>query len=211
MAAGISHEVRNPLTTVKGFLQVLAKKSAYAGDRQVIELMISEIDRANDIISQFLSVAKAAPGEAKMADLNAIIANLYPLLENICLEHGKTLVLCTDRALPFLPLNEKEIRQLLLNLVNNALDAMKTQGCRVTVGTVALSRREIVLFVKDEGTGIPADIVDKIGTPFLTTKDSGTGLGLATCHAIARRNNAAIDFTTAGSGTTFSVRFRLSR
>ncbi len=211
MAAGISHEVRNPLTTVKGFLQVLAKKSAYAGDRQVIELMISEIDRANDIISQFLSVAKAAPGEAKLADLNAIIANLYPLLENICLEHGKTLVLCTDQALPFLPLNEKEIRQLLLNLVNNALDAMKTQGCRVTVGTVALSRREIVLFVKDEGTGIPADIIDKIGTPFLTTKDSGTGLGLATCYAIARRNNAAIDFTTAGSGTTFSVRFRLSR
>lgn len=209
MAAGISHEVRNPLTTIKGFLQVLGRKSAYAGDKDVIELMLSEIDRATGIISQFLSVAKATPDDAKMADLNATIANLCPLLENICLEHGKDLALCTDPGIPRLLLNEKEIRQLLLNLVNNALDAMETQGRQITVGTIALSRREIVLFVKDEGAGIPADIIGKIGTPFPTTKDSGTGLGLATCYAIARRNNAAIEFSTSPAGTTFTVRFKI--
>ncbi|MDT8901547.1 PAS domain-containing protein [Anaeroselena agilis] len=211
MAAGISHEVRNPLTTVKGFLQLLARKPSYAGDKDVLELMISEIDRATGIITQFLSVAKTTPGEAVVADLNAIIANLHPLLESACLEHGKNLVLCTDQAIPTQLVNEKEIRQLLLNLVNNAIEAMQTKGRQVTVGTVRLSRREAALFVRDEGTGIPADITAKIGTPFMTTKDKGTGLGLATCYAIARRNNASVEFTTSPAGTTFSVRFKAGR
>jgi len=98
---------------------------------------------------------------------------------------------------------------LLLNLVTNALDAMRDRGRHVTVGTLSVSRREAALYVKDEGPGIPADIIGKIGTPFLTTKDNGTGLGLATCYAIARRNNAAIDFTTSPAGTTFYVRFKI--
>ncbi len=144
-----------------------------------------------------------------MADLNVIIANIYPLLENACLEHGKNLVFTADPAIPPLLVNEKEIRQLLLNLVTNALDAMRDRGRHVTVGTLSVSRREAALYVKDEGPGIPADIIGKIGTPFLTTKDNGTGLGLATCYAIARRNNAAIDFTTSPAGTTFYVRFKI--
>lgn len=209
MAAGISHEVRNPLTTVKGYLQVLVRKAAYGDDKNVIELMISEIDRATDIIAQFLSVAKAAPGEAEAANLNTIIANLFPLLENACLEHGKTLVVHTDESVPPLPVNKNEIKQLLLNLVNNAIDAMQAKGRLVTIGTFMPASHEVTLYVSDEGEGIPAEIAAKIGTPFLTTKANGTGLGLATCYAIARRNNAAVDFTTSPDGTTFSVRFGL--
>ncbi|MFB7142642.1 ATP-binding protein [Gottfriedia sp. NPDC056225] len=98
-----------------------------------------------------------------------------------------------------------EIRQLLLNLVNDFFDAMER---RKTVSIHTYSEDDkIIMSIKDEGNGIPTEIIDRISTPFVTTKENGTGLGLAICFAISKRNNATIDFTTSGNGTKFNIRF----
>ncbi len=206
MAAGIGHEIRNPMTTVRGFLQLMQGRDKYAGDKKFFDLMIDELDRANSIITEFLSLAKNKAVVLKEQDLNSIIKNIYPLIEadatvsdkNINKELGE---------IPLLFLDEKEIRQLILNLVRNGFEAMSSGG-KLTLRTF-IDGEEAVLAVQDEGTGIALDILEKIGTPFFTTKENGTGLGLAVCYSIAARHEAVIKVDTAATGTTFSVRFKL--
>ena len=106
---------------------------------------------------------------------------------------------------PDLLMDDKEIRQLVLNLVRNGLDV--TPSSEYLSIKTYVDGGEVVLSVKDCGNGIPSDILDKIGTPFFTTKEYGTGLGLATCYSIANRHNASIQIDTGPGGTTFFVRF----
>jgi signal transduction histidine kinase len=103
-------------------------------------------------------------------------------------------------------LDEKEIRQLILNLVRNGLEAMPV-GKKLTISTY-MEKGEVVLAVQDEGGGIGSEMLDKLGTPFFTTKEYGTGLGLAVCYSIAARHNAWIEVDTGPGGTTFYVRFK---
>jgi len=204
MAAGIGHEVRNPMTTVRGFLQFLGKKERHAGDREIFELMIEELDRANSIISEFLSLARNKAVNLEKKDLNKILKVILPLLQADGLVTDKYVHLKT-RKTPRLLIDEKEIRQLVLNLVHNGLQAMEP-GKTLTLETF-VDEDDVVLAVKDQGSGIPGEIIDKIGTPFFTTKDTGTGLGLAICFSIVARHNARMDYETSTEGTTFYVHF----
>ena len=206
MAAGIGQEIRNPLTTVRGFLQMLISKEdcqEYCGH---LELMLQEIDRANAIITDFLSLAKAKPSESRRGNLNTIIGILLPLLEAGAILYHKTIK--TELGdIPDIPLDDKDIRQLILNLVRNGLDAMPPRGT-LTIRTVARGK-EVLLSVQDQGKGIPPDVSDKLGTPFFTTKEYGVGLGLAVCYSIAARHNATINFESNPTGTVFHVRFKI--
>jgi len=204
MAAGIGHEVRNPLTVVRGFLQLLSSKEKYCEDKGYFSVMISELDRANAIITDFLSVARCAPSELALANLNEIVNDLYPLLQAGACNIDQDIVF-NPRPVADLYLNKKEIQQLLLNLVRNAIEAMPQRG-KVTITTFN-DGREVVLAIKDEGSGIDQTIIDKLGTPFFTTKAQGTGMGLTTCYNIAKRNNARIEVESGPGGTTFFVRF----
>lgn len=205
MAAGIGHEIRNPMTTVRGFLQLMEEKERYAQDREYFKLMLSELDRANSIIAEFLSLAKKKAVDLKENNLNSIIESLFPLIQADALVTDKNIERDL-RDIPVLLLDEKEIRQLILNLVRNGLEAMPPGG-KLMIRTVT-DGGEAVLAVQDEGPGIADEILGKIGTPFFTTKDTGTGLGLAVCHSIAARHKARIDLKTTPEGTTFYVRFR---
>lgn len=207
MAAGIGHEIRNPMTTVRGFLQLMEEKERYAQDREFLQLMLSELDRANSIISDFLSLAKNKAADLREQNLNAIIENLSPLIQADAMVADKNIEKDLGD-IPALLLDEKEIRQLILNLVRNGLEAM-TAGGKLTIRTM-VDREEAVMAVQDEGPGIEDEVLRKIGTPFFTTKDTGTGLGLAVCNSIAARHNARIDVETTPQGATFYVRFRLS-
>jgi len=204
MAAGIGHEIRNPMTTVRGFLQMIDRKKELAIYKDYFNLMISELDRANSIITEFLSMAKNKPVDLKLHNLNYIVQTLFPLIQADALNADKYIE--TDLAeTPDLLMDEKEIRQLILNLVRNGLEAMPAGGkltlCTSTDGDTA------VLSVRDQGSGIEPQVLEKIGTPFFTTKDNGTGLGLAVCYSIAARHNAVIDIETDPRGTTVFVRF----
>lgn len=204
MAAGIGHEVRNPMTSVRGFLQLLANKEPDPKKLEYYDIMVEELDRANSIITEFLSLAKDRAVKLKPTSLNIIINSLYPLLSTDAINQDKRIKL-QKSDIPNVPLNEKEIRQLIINLVKNGLDAMSSGGV-LTIGTFT-ENDEVVLFIEDEGTGIKPEIYDKLGTPFVTTKCHGTGLGLSVCYSIADKHNAKIDFKTGSAGTTFFVRF----
>ncbi|MDF9408828.1 PAS domain S-box protein [Pelotomaculum isophthalicicum JI] len=204
MAAGIGHEIRNPMTTIKGFLQLLRIKDKYVQDREHFDLMISELDRANSIITEYLSLARNRAVELKEQNLNSIINNLFPLITADALITDKNIVKELGE-IPDLFLNEKEIRQMILNLVRNGLEAMSSGG-NLTIKTFT-DGDEVIIAVQDQGKGIEPEVLEKIGTPFFTTKDSGTGLGLSVCYSIASRHNARIDIKTGLGGTTFYVRF----
>lgn len=205
MAAGIAHEIRNPMTTVKGFLQIIRSKQI-AEFSTHIDLMLTELDRANDIITEFLTLAKTKMTHQKQQSLNDIIQALHPLIQAEALLFGKQIVM-ELRSCPPLLLDEKEVRQLILNIVLNGLEAMQSGGI-LTISTF-VENNEVVMSISDQGGGIKEEWLDKLGTPFFTTKETGTGLGLAVCYSVAARHNAVIDVKTGPEGTTFYVRFPL--
>lgn len=205
MAAGIGHEIRNPMTTVRGFLQMLSEKADCARYADYFSLMIEELDRANSIITEFLSLAKNKAVEFKTQDLNRIIKVIMPLISADAMVTDNDIEVELGDV-PKLLLDEKEIRQLLLNLVRNGLEAMSPGGS-LAIKTFC-EGGEVVLAVTDHGKGIGPDVLEKIGTPFYTTKENGTGLGLAVCYSIAARHKAAVTVDTGPTGTTFYVRFR---
>lgn len=200
MAASIGHEIRNPMTSVRGFLQMFENK--YSEDKEFLNLMIEELDRANAIITEFLSLAKNKIVELMPENLNLILSNILPLLQATATIQDKTIKLQMDKV-PVLLLDKKEINQLVLNLVNNGLDAMPP-GRTIIIRTFT-EGNHAVLSIRDQGTGISRDVLDKLGTPFFTTKEKGTGLGLAVCYGIVARHNGTVDIETGSSGTTVSV------
>lgn len=205
MAAGIAHEIRNPITTVRGYLQLSGGKQEHASQRSTFELLISELDRANSIITEFLSLARNQPTNMKYQNLNNLINNLYPMLEANAYNQNKIIEFIPGE-IPDIQLNTKEILQMVLNLCHNGLESMKEQT-RLTIRTFA-NNGTVVMSIQDEGCGIEIEDVAKLGTPFFTTKESGTGLGLAMCYNIAAVHNATIDVDTGPQGTTFFVRFK---
>lgn len=205
MAASIGHEVRNPMTTVRGFLQFLGKKEQLQPYKNNFDLMIDEIDRANSIITEFLSLAKNRAMDFKENNLNKVISDIFPLLQASVLEHNCKIDLDLKN-IPNNVVDERSIRQLIMNMVRNAIEAMP-QGGTILISTY-YSADKIVLSIKDNGIGITKDLLDKLGTPFFTTKESGTGLGLAVCYRIANRHNAAVlVHSEQGKGTNFSIEF----
>lgn len=128
MAAGISHEVRNPMTTVRGFLQMLSEKQDCAKYRSYFELMIEELDRANSIIAEFLSIGKSTPSVLKRKNLNSIIKAIIPLIQADAVGQDKYVEVETSD-IPDIMLYGREIRQVILNLCRNGLDAMSRGKC----------------------------------------------------------------------------------
>jgi len=206
MAASMSHEVRNPMTTVRGFLQLLAKKECNGKYVKYYELMLSELDRANDILNEYLSVARPRDPDFKMQDLNKILISLRPLLQADAYKMGKVIAFDLGTISEKL-LDGGEIRQLILNLCRNGLEAMIDGGKILRIATF-LQGDEVILSITDEGSGINEDMIEKLGTPFLSTKDKGTGLGLAVCYGIVAKHKATIEVSTSPEGTIFIVKFR---
>jgi two-component system, sporulation sensor kinase E len=204
LAAGIGHEIRNPMTTVRGYLQLLGAKPGYEAQRPTFDMMISELDRANSIITEFLSLAQPKQTKLQSQNLNNILNNLYPLLEADTFTQNKQICFIPGD-IPNLDLNGKEISQLVLNLARNGLEAMQERGC-LTVKSY-LKDNNVVLAIEDEGCGISPENISKVGTPFFTTKDNGTGLGMAICYKIAESHNAKIHIDSSSKGTTFLIFF----
>ncbi|EIW18347.1 MULTISPECIES: PAS domain-containing sensor histidine kinase [Pelosinus] len=208
MAAGIAHEVRNPMAAVRGYLQFLSLKDVGVKYSEQFKTMIEEIDNANAIIKEFLALAKDCTIDLNRIDLNSIIEAVFPLLLADARMIDKDIV-TNLQPLPMLLLDEKQIRQLLFNLVRNGQDAMMMKSHGVVTISTSVRNQEVVLAIKDEGAGISQHVIDKIGIPFITTKDTGTGLGLAICYSIAQRHNARIEFVTSTHGTIFYVSFTI--
>lgn len=207
MAASVAHEIRNPMTTVRGYLQLLMNKKEFSLYLDRFELMIQELDRTNSIIREYLCMAKEKRSDLKKCCLNSIIKSLMPLIQAEAIASSADIAQDLSE-IPDLQLDEDEIRQLLLNLVRNGLEAMPTGG-RLNICTF-MDKGKVILSVSDKGPGIPDHILNNLGKPFLTTKDNGTGLGLPMCYRIAQRHQADIQVKTSDQGTTFFIRFNIA-
>jgi len=203
MAAGIAHEIRNPMTTIRGFLQMSKKSESM--EPAYIDIMLEELNRAGDIITEFLSLAKNKVTHLETKNLNDIIASMKPLIQAEATLAGKHFHVHYGTVAD-LQLDEKEIRQLILNMAMNGLEALSSGGA-VTISTYAEAGGAVVLRIEDQGDGIPAEHLEKLGTPFFTTKEKGTGLGLAVCYSIAARHQATIDVNSGKEGTVFLIKF----
>lgn len=206
MAAGIAHEIRNPMTSVRGFLQ-MSKGNGNILSSECIDLLVCELDRANAIITEFLTLAKNKKTAKNLQHLNSIVEALFPLIQAEALLTDKRVELELGEC-PELYLDEKEIRQVILNIALNGLEAMSSGG-GLTIKTYVVNNA-VVLEIRDQGCGITEEFLEHIGTPFFTTKEGGTGLGLAVCYSIANRHHAVIDVETSKQGTAFLIRFRLN-
>lgn len=204
LASVISHEVRNPMTTVKGFLQLLYNRIDNKTYKEYFEIMIEEMDRVNSILQEFNTIGKNKESVRCRDNLNSIIKCLIPLLEADAVHQGK-MIKFNLKKIPDLLIDANEIRQLILNLIRNGLESMDQNG-RVLVKTFTRDDK-VILAVQDQGGGIDPENMEKLGTPFFSTKEAGTGLGLYVCYEIAQRHNAKINVDTGPGGTTFSVEF----
>jgi len=144
MAAGIGHEIRNPMTTVRGFLQMLDRKKECERYKEYFNLMIEELNRANSIITEFLSMAKNKPVDLKPLNINHIMQTLFPLIQADALNADNYIEMKLAE-IPDLLLDEKEIRQLILNLVRNGLEAMSPGG-KLTLRTFMVGEENHFVF-----------------------------------------------------------------
>jgi len=206
MAAGLGHEIRNPMTTVRGFLQMIGETNDFKQYKEIFDLMIAELDDVNSIITEYLSLAKDKTLYPEQENLNDILMAIYPLISADAIKSDKQVIMKL-KTIPDLMLDAKEIRQLILNITRNGLESMDSGGI-LTIKTY-MANHTVVMKIKDQGSGIPDDILDNLGTPFNTTKEQGIGLGLPICFNIATRHNAIIDVDTSPNGTIFWVRFKL--
>jgi signal transduction histidine kinase len=205
LAAGTAHEIRNPLTTIRGFLQVLAKE--FLPDSKGYEycyLMVDEIDRANSIITEFLLLTKPAAPRLRETNLHAILEEIFLLIESKSLLENVELSKHFAKSLPLVNVDSAQIKQVFLNLATNAIHAMP-EGGRLTISTSAEQGKAVVRFT-DTGQGISEHQLAKIFEPFYPTKEQGTGLGLAISARIMENHHGRLTVESIpGKGTTFSL------
>ncbi|MEA1961291.1 MAG: PAS domain S-box protein [Bacillota bacterium] len=204
MAASIAHEIRNPLTTVRGFLQMFAEDNEKQPDN--LHLVLEELDRANAIISEYLSLADQHKMKLEKRDLNQILVSVYPSLYVRASMDGKTVILEQGDISRGVMVDDGEIRQMVINLVNNGLDVTPCGG-QVTIRTF-MEQGDVILSVSDQGEGMEPEMIERIGVPFFFNKYNTTGWGLAVCYKIAMYHNAVINVSSSPGGTTFLVRFK---
>lgn len=204
MAAGVSHEIRNPINGVRAYLQLLQRKNEFIKYNGDFSIMIEELDRANLLINEFLNIGRTNTSEFKEEKLNSVLQALVPLIRADAAQTGITVIWETCDLPPF-AMNVKEIRQIILNLSRNGTEAMAPGGS-LFIKTY-LENGQVVLLVKDQGKGIKPEILKNLGTPFLTDKENGNGIGLSICYSIAARHQAKIEVETNAGGTAFYIRF----
>lgn len=204
MAASITHEIRNPMAVIRGFVQLIQERSQNKQE-EYFQIIIDELDRTNMIITDFLSLAQNRVLQMEPSSLHAIINDLVPLLMADANLRGQAMEVSLSEDLPLIMLNDREIKQLILNIARNGMEAMKD-------GTLHISTTyhygKIELRIADQGVGIPQEQMKHLFEPFFSTKTQGTGLGLPLCLSIAERHNGRIDVVSVeGEGTTFIVTF----
>jgi len=211
MAAGIAHELNNPLTTVTGFSElVLDETPADSSHRKELEMVLHEARRASAVVRRLLDFSRQGERLRTSADLNEIVHDVVALTRHLIQNSNVSLHLTIGEGLPWVLIDTDQMKQVLLNLIHNALQAMRNGG-ELTISTRQVSREErswIVMSVIDSGSGIPLEDQSRIFEPFFTTRGSrgGTGLGLSVTYGIVADHGGTIEvISDPGKGSTFAV------
>ena len=206
LAAGVAHEIRNPLSSIKGIASYYKGKFADGSeDKEMAGVMIEETDRLNRVISELLEFARPSKLNLKLSDLNELLKHSARLVQQEATAKNVHIHLNLASATPEAEVDPDRLTQCFLNLYLNALQAMKNGG-QLTVSSATRDDGSVSIDIKDNGSGIPADDLGKIFDPYFTTKPKGTGLGLAIVHKIIEAHHGQIKARSIiGQGTVFSI------
>jgi signal transduction histidine kinase len=211
MAAGIAHELNNPLTTVTGFSElVLEEIPQDAAHRQELEMVLREARRASDVVRRLLDFSRQGEPTRTRADINEVVNDVIALTKHLIHTNGVQLTLNLVPEIPWVSVDRNQMKQVLLNLVHNALQAMPSGG-KLNIATSVASREDrkwVTMCVQDSGVGIKTRDKERIFEPFFTTKGSvgGTGLGLSVTYGIVSDHGGLIEVESQpGSGSLFTV------
>lgn len=208
LAAGVAHELNNPLATILLYADILRREAALDPQHQTdLETVINETLRCKQIVSGLLNFARQTQVNAQPTALNDLIQQLIKIEKRHPRYEMINFNLELDTALPVVELDAAQLREVLLNLIHNAADAMPDGGT-ITIRTAAKPDGMITIEVQDDGIGIPPEHLSKLFTPFFTTKPvgKGTGLGLAIVYGIVKMHRGQINIQSqVGYGTTFTI------
>jgi two-component system, sporulation sensor kinase E len=206
IALGLAHEIRDPLTIIKGYLQFLEKNSFAASRQEALTTVFQELDRIEALITNFISLAREKTIQKTPQNLNRILVQLYPLIETYTRERQITNEWLLSERLPLLALNADAIKLLIMNLVRNGVEAMPAGG-KLTIATIREAGK-VVLYVGDEGNGITPEQKERIFDPFYTTKAGNTGLGLVFALDIVEKHCGTIEVNSPEqAGAIFRISF----
>ncbi|MGD8192575.1 ATP-binding protein [Brevibacillus ginsengisoli] len=208
IAAGTAHEIRNPLTSIKGFLQMfyhLFTDMKMERERGYTEIMLTEINRINSLVSEFLLLSKPRDVQYQLVNLNVVFEEILPIVENQALLHGIDLQYKSRGQLCMVVGDAELLKQVFINICKNGIEAMGSEGTLTIGHHFEEEGNRISIDIHDTGPGIPLYVIDKIFDPFFTTKEEGTGLGLSVCQKIIHDIGGQIRVSSKGYGTTFQI------
>lgn len=220
MAAGLAHEIRNPLSSIKGAVQFLDPAAVSGTDGEFLAVIVEEVDRLNTVVTQFLEYARPMRSNFQSANVNDVVTKTLRLLAGHEMPGHVEVKLALEPDLPAVNCDADQLKQVFINLALNAAQAMPTAG------TLAVTTRrprsnewhlaedapryigdQVEIRFSDTGPGIPEEVRGRIFIPFYTTKEKGTGLGLAICQRIVKNHGGTIEIESRlGEGTTFVIR-----
>jgi signal transduction histidine kinase len=213
MAAGLAHEIRNPLGAIKGAAQCLDPHTVPPEDREFVEVIVEEVNRLNGVVTAFLDYARPLKQNFGPADVNEVVTRTLRLIQNDLPKH----ILIKEELSPDLwrvDADAEQLKQVLINLIQNAVQALGHSPGEILVRTSKPERfgdfrhpDSVQIMVSDNGPGIPSDQQLNIFVPFFTTKQKGTGLGLAICQRIVKSHGGTITVQSRpGEGASFIIR-----
>ncbi|ANB57184.1 sporulation kinase E [Anoxybacillus sp. B7M1] len=210
LAAGIAHEIRNPMTALKGFIQLL-QGSISEDYSMYFDVIMSELKRIESIITEFLVLAKPQAIQYQQNDVCKIMKDTIDLISAQAMMHNVQIIPDFAEDLPYIYCEPNQLKQVFINILKNAIEVMP-KGGEIQVRIQRVDRQSIRVSVKDQGCGIPQDKIKKLGEPFYTTKERGTGLGLMVSYKIIEEHQGKIDVESeVGTGTTFHITLPIER
>ncbi|WP_077211315.1 PAS domain-containing sensor histidine kinase [Bacillus dakarensis] len=204
LAASTAHEIRNPLTGIKGLIQLLSEKYNSESDQLYFNVINQEISRINEIVSEFLILGKPTAQKMNTENLNVILKELHPILSSEANLKNIKLICSVPPEPIFIKCTKDQMKQVILNITKNAVESMDNGGNL----TIHLAKKKQVgeIIIQDNGVGIPKEAIEKIFTPFYTSKDTGTGLGLVVCKRLLESFGGQIDVSSEeGIGTIVKI------
>ncbi|RKN79204.1 MHYT domain-containing protein [Paenibacillus ginsengarvi] len=208
LAAGVAHEIRNPLTTIKGFMQLVRRG---LGRDDVYEVIDEEIGQIDTIITEFLLLAQHQPDKYKRVRLKELISHVLTLVQPQANMNNIVMETSFDPLIGEIDCDENQLKQVFVNLLQNAIASMSVPGT-VRLETSRKGDREVLIRIEDEGAGISEELMAKLGEPFYDTREKGTGLGLMVSFKIISEHKGTIRYSKAeGAGTIVEVTLPLQR
>jgi PAS domain S-box-containing protein len=204
LAAGVAHEIRNPLTSLKGFVQLI--QSGAGSKPQYYEIMLEELGRIEEILNELLMLAKPQAVHFRLKNVDELLQQVVTLLSTQANLRNVEILVLQAAGQCFIHCDGNQIKQVFINMIKNAIEAMP-QGGKITLETYT-DARSVHISISDEGSGIPQEKLRLLGEPFYTTKEKGTGLGLMVSYKIIEHHGGSVGIRSeVGCGTTFHITF----